>query len=114
MADCIFCKIVSGEIPSDQVYSDDELYAFRDVNPQAPVHILVVPRKHVERIVDFAEPDAALIGRMILAANKIAESEGSVEKGFRYVLNCNEYGGQMVFHVHLHLLGGRRMAWPPG
>ncbi len=114
MADCIFCKIISGEIPSNEVYSDDELFAFRDVNPQAPVHILVVPRKHIELIVDFTEQDAGLIGRMILAANKIAESEGLVENGFRYVLNCNEHGGQAVFHVHLHVLGGRQMMWPPG
>ncbi len=114
MPDCIFCKIISGEIPSDEVYSDDELFAFRDVNPQAPVHVLIVPRKHIELIVDFTEQDAGLMGRMILAANKIAESEGLVENGFRYVLNCNEHGGQAVFHVHLHVLGGRQMTWPPG
>ena len=114
MPDCIFCKIISGEIPSDEVYSDDELFAFRDVNPQAPMHVLIVPRKHIELIVDFTEQDAGLMGRMILAANKIAESEGLVENGFRYVLNCNEHGGQAVFHVHLHVLGGRQMTWPPG
>ena len=114
MPDCIFCKIISGEIPSDEVYSDDELFAFRDVNPQAPVHVLIVPRKHIELIVDFTEQDAGLMGRMILAANKIAESEGLVENGFRYVLNCNEHGGQAVFHVHLHVLGGRQITWPPG
>jgi histidine triad (HIT) family protein len=114
MADCIFCKIISGEIPSNEVYSDDELFAFRDVNPQAPVHILIVPRKHIELVVDFTEQDAGLIGKMVLAANKIAESEGLVENGFRYVLNCNEHGGQAVFHVHLHVLGGRQMTWPPG
>lgn len=114
MADCIFCKIISGEIPSNEVYSDDELFAFRDVNPQAPVHVLVVPRKHIELVVDFTEQDAGLIGRMVLAANKIAAAEGLVENGFRYVLNCNEHGGQAVFHVHLHVLGGRQMMWPPG
>ena len=114
MQDCIFCKVINGEIPSREVYSDKDFYAFSDVNPQAPVHVLLVPRKHVERVVDFGEADAALIGRMILTANKIAESEGLVENGFRYVLNCNEHGGQTVFHVHLHLLGGRQMAWPPG
>ncbi len=114
MQDCIFCKIASGEIPSKEVYSDDEFYAFRDVNPQAPVHILLVPRKHVDRIVEFDEGDAPLIGRMILVANKIAESEGLGDKGFRYVLNCNEQGGQTVFHVHVHILGGRYMGWPPG
>jgi len=114
MADCIFCKIISGEIPSNEVYSDDELFAFRDVNPQAPVHVLIVPRKHIERVVDFTDSDAGLVGRMVLAANKIAESEGLVKNGFRYVLNCNEHGGQAVFHVHLHVLGGRQMTWPPG
>lgn len=114
MQACLFCKVINGEIPSNQVYSDEEFYAFRDVNPQAPVHILLVPRKHIKRIVDFTEAEAALIGRMILVANKLAESEGLVEKGFRYVLNCNEHGGQSVFHVHLHLLGGRQMGWPPG
>jgi len=114
MPDCIFCKIASGEIPSNEVYSDDEFYAFRDVNPQAPTHILLVPRKHVERIVELGDADAPLIGRMLLVANKIAESEGLVEKGFRYVINCNEQGGQTVFHVHVHILGGRFMGWPPG
>ena len=114
MQDCIFCKIASGEIPSNEVYSDDEFYAFRDVNPQAPVHVLLIPRKHVDRIVEFSEEDAPLIGKMILVANKIAESEELVEAGFRYVLNCNEGGGQTVFHVHVHILGGRFMGWPPG
>jgi histidine triad (HIT) family protein len=114
MQDCVFCKIASGEIPSKEVYSDDEFYAFRDLNPQAPVHILLVPRKHVDRIVEFGDADAPLIGRMLLVANKIAESEGLVDKGFRYVINCNEQGGQTVFHVHVHILGGRYMGWPPG
>jgi len=114
MQDCVFCKIASGEIPSKKVYSDDEFYAFRDLNPQAPVHILLVPRKHVDRIVEFGDTDAPLIGRMLLVANKIAESEGLVDKGFRYVLNCNEQGGQTVFHVHVHILGGRFLGWPPG
>jgi len=114
MQGCIFCKIISGEIPSKKVYSDDEFFAFRDVNPQAPVHILLVPRRHIERIVDLKDADASLMGKMILAANKIAQAEGIVEEGFRCVLNCNEHGGQSVFHVHLHLLGGRQMGWPPG
>ena len=114
MQDCIFCKVLNGEIPSKEVYSDVEFYAFSDVNPQGPVHMLIVPRKHVERVVQFADEDAALIGRMILAANRIAESEGIVDEGFRYVLNCNLGGGQTVFHVHMHILGGRQMGWPPG
>jgi histidine triad (HIT) family protein len=114
MQDCVFCKIASGEIPSKEVYSDDEFFAFRDLNPQAPTHILLVPRKHVDQIVEFGDADAPLIGRMILVANKIAESEGLGDKGFRYVINCNEQGGQTVFHVHVHILGGRFMGWPPG
>jgi histidine triad (HIT) family protein len=110
----IFGKILKGEIPSEEVYSDDEFYAFRDVNPAAPTHVLVIPRKPIARITDAAEEDAALIGRMFLVANKIADQEGLTEKGFRYVINCNEWGGQTVFHLHLHILGGRAMTWPPG
>ncbi len=110
----IFGKILSGEIPSQKVYSDAEFYAFRDVNPAAPTHILIVPRKPIPKVTDLTEADAALAGRMLLAANKIAEQEGLTEKGFRYVINCGEWGGQTVFHLHLHILGGRAMAWPPG
>lgn len=112
--DTIFGKILRGEIPSTEVYSDDEFYAFRDVNPAAPTHVLVIPRKPIPRITDASEDDAALLGRMLLVANKIVEKEGLANRGFRYVINCNEEGGQTVFHLHLHLLGGRRMAWPPG
>jgi len=110
----IFGKILSGEIPSQEVYSDEEFYAFRDVNPAAPTHVLIIPRKPIAKVTDLTEADAALVGRMILAANKIAEQEGLTEKGFRYVINCDEWGGQTVFHLHLHILGGRAMAWPPG
>jgi len=113
-ADCLFCKIAAGEIPSDEVYSDGEFHAFRDINPGAPAHILIVPRKHIARIVEAGEEDAALLGRMLLRANAIAEQEDLVEEGFRYVINCNEHGGQTVFHLHLHILGGRRLTWPPG
>lgn len=112
--DTIFGKILRGEIPSTEVYSDDEFYAFRDVNPAAPTHVLVIPRKPIPRITDASEDDATLLGRMLLVANKIVEKEGLANRGFRYVINCNEEGGQTVFHLHLHLLGGRRMAWPPG
>lgn len=115
MADkTIFGKILSGEIPSQEVYSDEEFYAFRDVNPAAPTHVLIVPRKPIAKVTDLTKEDAALFGRMILAANKIAEQEGLTEKGFRYVINCDEWGGQTVFHLHMHILGGRAMAWPPG
>jgi len=110
----IFGKILTGEIPSKEVYSDREFYAFRDVNPGAPTHVLIVPRKPIAKVTDLTEADAALVGRMILAANNIAKQEGLTEKGFRYVINCGEWGGQTVFHLHMHILGGRAMAWPPG
>ena len=111
---CLFCKIAAGEIPSTQVYADDEFYAFRDIQPAAPTHILIVPRKHIARITEVTPEDAALIGKMILKANEIARAEGLTENGFRYVINCDAWGGQTVFHVHLHILGGRPIAWPPG
>lgn len=110
----IFAKILSGEIPSQEVYSDEEFYAFRDVNPAAPVHILIIPRKPIPKVTDLTEADATLMGRMFIAANKIAEQEGLAENGFRYVINCGEWGGQTVWHLHLHILGGRTMTWPPG
>ena len=112
--DCLFCKIAAGEIPSDEVYSDENYYAFRDINPAAPTHILVIPRKHVSRITDAEENDPGMMGGLLLAANAIARREGLVEKGLRYVINTNVDGGQTVYHVHLHILGGRQMTWPPG
>ncbi len=112
--DCIFCKIAAKQIPSTEVYSDEEFYAFRDLNPQAPTHVLIVPRKHIPKVTEAHAADAALLGRLLLAANKVAETEGIAEKGFRYVLNCEEWGGQTVFHIHMHILGGRPMTWPPG
>lgn len=112
--DCLFCKIAAGEIPSTKVYSDDEFYAFRDINPEAPTHCLIIPRKHIARITEADPEDEALLGRMLLKANAIAGAEGIVESGFRFVLNCNEDGGQTVYHIHLHILGGRPLTWPPG
>ena len=112
--DCIFCRIVNGELPSEKVYEDDELYAYRDINPGAPVHVLIIPKKHISRITEIDDDDAALVGRMFMAANGIAEKEGIVESGFRYVFNCNGHGGQTVYHIHLHILGGRQFTWPPG
>lgn len=112
--DTLFAKIARGEIPSEEVYSDDEFYAFRDINPGAPTHVLVIPRKVIPRVTDATEEDALLLGKLLLVANKIAEQEGLAEKGFRYVINCNEWGGQTVFHLHLHILGGRPLEWPPG
>jgi histidine triad (HIT) family protein len=115
MADnCLFCKILNGDIPSDEVYSDDEFYAFRDIHPGAPTHILVVPRRHLSGVTEARTEDAVLLGRLILCANKIAEAEGVTDKGFRYVINSGEWGGQSVSHLHLHILGGRILGWPPG
>ena len=113
-ADCIFCKIVAGEIAGDVVFRNDYVTAFRDINPGAPVHVLIVPKKHIARITDVEVEDAALLGRMFIAANGIAEKEGIAESGFRYVFNCNKDAGQDVFHIHLHLIGGRKLSWPPG
>ena len=112
--DCLFCKIIDKRVPSTKVYEDDQLYAFRDVNPQAPIHILVIPRKHVATINDLDGDDASLVGKLVLKARDLAREEGIAEKGYRLVMNCNEWAGQSVFHVHLHLLSGRAMRWPPG
>jgi len=111
---CIFCKIIAGEIPGKCVYQDDQLVALEDINPQAPHHILIVPRKHIRTTLDLTTADNALIGRVFQVAGKIAHDMGFSEDGFRIVNNCNEAGGQVVFHVHMHLLGGRMMHWPPG
>ena len=114
MSDCLFCKMVSREIEPDVVYEDDDVLAFRDINPQAPVHVLIVPKRHISTLNDLEPADAELIGRLYLAAASIAAREGVSEPGYRTVFNCNEAGGQVVFHLHLHLLGGRSMGWPPG
>ena len=114
MSDCIFCKIVSGDIPADKVFENDHVIGFRDLNPQAPTHVLVIPKKHISTINDLQEEDKALVGEMYLAAKQIAADEGLSDDGYRTVMNCNEQAGQTVFHIHLHLLGGRRMQWPPG
>jgi histidine triad (HIT) family protein len=109
MADCVFCKIASGEIPSTKVLETPDLVAFRDIHPAAPVHVLVVPRKHVETADDLAPGDAELVGKMVLAAAEVARKEGVARDGYRLALNCRAAGGQEVFHLHLHLLGGRPM-----
>ena len=110
---CIFCKIAVGEIPSNKVYEDDEIIAFHDLSPQAPVHVLVIPRKHLATLNDADEADRAMLGQLLLATKKIAGELG-VAPGYRVVNNCGESAGQSVFHVHFHLLGGRSMSWPPG
>jgi len=114
MSDCIFCKIAAGDIAADFVYQDDDVVAFRDITPQAPTHILVIPRRHISTLLDTTPETDRLLGRMQLAAVEIARREGLAERGFRLVTNCLEEAGQSVFHLHLHLLGGRRLSWPPG
>ena len=114
MTDCLFCKMVSGEIEPDLVYEDDEVVAFRDINPQAPTHVLVVPREHIATLNELQPRHAELVGRMFLAAKEVARKEGIEQRGYRTVINCNREAGQSVFHIHLHVLGGRAMGWPPG
>lgn len=114
MADCIFCKIANGEIKSEFVYQDNDVVAFRDLNPQAPHHILCIPRQHIATTNDFQPEQAALIGKLVLAAAHVAKQLGVADEGYRTILNCNRNAGQTVFHVHLHLLAGRQMHWPPG
>jgi histidine triad (HIT) family protein len=114
MSDTIFSKIIAGEIPADIVYDDDRVLAFRDINPQAPVHVLIIPKKAIPTINDLTPQDSELIGHMFQAARRIAADLGVAGSGYRTVMNCNEDGGQDVFHIHLHLLAGRRMGWPPG
>lgn len=110
--DCLFCRIVRKEIPAKLVYESEDCIAFRDINPQAPVHVLVIPREHIVSLNDAT--DAAAVGRLALVAAEIAKSEGIAESGYRVVFNTNRDGGQSVFHLHLHLLGGRSLTWPPG
>jgi histidine triad (HIT) family protein len=114
MSETIFSKIIRREIPADIVYEDDRILAFRDINPQAPIHILIVPKKPIATLNDLQTEDAELIGQLYLAARQIAVEQGFAEAGYRTLINCNRDGGQDVFHIHLHLLAGRRMGWPPG
>ena len=112
--DCLFCKILAGEIPADIVYESSAAIAFRDINPQAPTHVLIIPREHIATINDIAEEHHALVGSLYSVAGDIARQEGIAEPGYRVVMNCNAGAGQTVFHIHLHLLGGRSLGWPPG
>ncbi len=111
---CIFCEIIEKKRPAKIIYEDEFAMAFEDVNPQAPVHTLVIPKKHISTNLDLKEEDKALIGRLFMIANEIAKDKGIAERGFRLVINCNPESGQTVFHLHLHVLGGRSMHWPPG
>ena len=109
MNDCIFCKIINGDIPSKKVYEDDDILAFEDINPMAKVHILIIPKKHIETAADLCEEDAAVIGKIYLVAKKIAEEKGMADDGYRIVNNCKANGGQEVYHIHFHLLGGEKL-----
>ena len=114
MTDCLFCKIIDGEIPGDIVYENDNVLAFKDINPIAPVHILVIPKEHIATINDLEEKHTQTMGELFLAAKKIASDKGISESGYRTVFNCNKDAQQTVFHIHLHLIAGRQMTWPPG
>ena len=112
--DCIFCKIVQGEIPSKKVFENEKLIVIEDVNPQAPVHLLIIPKEHIATVLDLSEKHKELIGSILLTAAQIAKEKKIAEPGFRTVVNCNRGAGQTVFHIHFHLLGGRDFGWPPG
>ena len=111
---CLFCRIVNGEIPASKVYEDAEVLAFNDITPQAPLHVLVVPKRHIATTNDLAETDLALVGQLVRRAAAIAAEKGYADRGYRTVFNCNAEAGQTVFHIHLHLLAGRPLGWPPG
>ncbi len=111
---CLFCRILRGEIPSTKVYEDEDYYAFRDIHPAAPIHVLVIPKEHIAQISDADAGHRLLLGGLLLAANKVAAQEGLTADGFRLVINNGVHGGQTVYHVHLHVLGNRPMSWPPG
>lgn len=114
MSDCLFCKIRDGEIPADIVFENDDVLAFNDVNPQAPVHLLIIPKQHISTVNDVVEDDQVIMGKLFSAAKIIAQQKGVSDEGYRLVVNCNEGAGQTVFHIHMHLLAGRAMTWPPG
>ena len=111
---CFFCKIAEGEIPADIIFQSDDVIAFRDINPQAPTHALIIPKRHISTLNDLEEGDEHLVGSLFLAAKSLATELGFAEDGYRTVFNCNAHGGQSVYHIHLHLLGGRQLGWPPG
>ena len=114
MSECLFCRIGSGQIPAKVVLQDEEILAFEDVNPQAPVHVLVIPKRHIEGLIETKADDKALLGHLLEAATQVAAKKGIAESGYRVVANTGRNGGQTVFHLHLHVLGGRQMTWPPG
>ncbi|MFD1260903.1 histidine triad nucleotide-binding protein [Entomomonas asaccharolytica] len=113
MDDCLFCKIIKGDIPSKLIYEDEQVYAFHDIDPKAPVHFLVIPKKHIATLDDLQEEDKEVAGHILLTAQRLAKKL-ACEEGFRVVMNCNELGGQTVYHIHMHVLGQRQLDWPPG
>jgi histidine triad (HIT) family protein len=114
MEECIFCKIISGEIPSDKIYEDELVLSFKDISPAAPIHVLIIPKKHINSLNDVCEDDLKVIGHIFKVAKNLAEKLDIDNDGYRVVANCGKYGGQTVEHVHFHLLGGRSLNWPPG
>ena len=114
MSNCLFCRIAAGDIPAKIAYQDEDVVAFHDINPQAPLHVLVIPRKHIATINDLQADDAEIVGKLFLVAQQIATEAGYGDDGYRVVMNCGVDAGQTVFHIHLHLLAGRRLTWPPG
>ena len=114
MSDCLFCKIIEGEIPADIVYEDDHFLAFNDINPIAPIHILIIPKEHIPTLNNIDEKHTQTMGEIFLAVKKIAQDKGISESGYRTIFNCNKDAQQTVFHIHLHLIAGRKMTWPPG
>ena len=114
MSTCLFCDIIAGQIPCSKVHTDEDFLAFADIEPQAPTHILVIPRRHIASLAELQVEDAHLLGRLIITAKTIAADAGLAERGYRFVINCGQQGGQTVDHLHLHILGGRDLTWPPG
>ncbi len=114
MPDCLFCKLAAGDIPASIVHRDEHLIAFKDINPQAPLHVLIVPRRHIASLNDLGPEDDGLVGEMVRRAAALARENGYADRGYRTVFNCNADAGQTVFHIHLHMLGGRTLTWPPG
>ena len=114
MADCIFCKIIAGEIPSNKFFEDDDILAFHDIDPKAPTHFLVIPKQHIPNIMELTPEEIPLMGSLMYKAQELAVSLGCAEMGARFVVNCKSHGGQSVDHLHVHVMGGRKMSWPPG
>jgi len=112
--DCLFCKIVNGDIPANVLFEDEDVIAFEDIMPQAPSHFLVIPKRHISTLNDLTDADANVVGKLQITAAKVAKQKGIADSGYRVVMNCNEAGGQTVYHIHMHVIGGRAMTWPPG